>query len=324
MRISATDTRVTIEDGEKVLTLLEKPEFPDYSNVTTRPYITFYYMEDESVWDRLRLDMLRLMEYCPENPYLGCYALVFRRLYPVLLSTSQAKNVMGYGEPSGCGAYKIFQDFMTFLQKGNALTALAVSPFSLMAAANGSCVSLLYRLDTCPTLTAVCDAIEKVRPGGLILLYTIKNALPAELAAFCGQAETDRFGSCTVYALTMDAALAEFASRHSSEAFILSRREALLQRTKDLQGLIQAMLAGAALPEDAYLIAVSVLQQIEEILLSLYDYLENDELPVLANALKEAVLNCCAGVKKSCDLSTYISKLTQASEVFYAAIGAEF
>ena len=38
MKISATDTRVTIEDWETVLTLLEKPEFPDYSNVTTRPY----------------------------------------------------------------------------------------------------------------------------------------------------------------------------------------------------------------------------------------------------------------------------------------------
>lgn len=324
MRINATDTRVILEDGETVFTLLEKPEIPDYSNVTTRPYITFYYVEDESVWDRFRLDMLLLMEYCPEDPYLGCYALVFRRLYPVLLSTSQAKNVMGYGEPSGCGAYKIYQDFMTFLQKGNALTALAISPFSLMAAANGSCVSLLYRLDTCPTLTAVCDAIEKVRPGGLILLYTIKDSLPAELAAFCGEAETDRFGSCTVYALTMDAALAEFASQHSSEAFILSRREALLQRAKDLQSLIQAMLAGAALPQDAYFIAVSVLEQTEEILLSLYDYLENDELPVLANALKEAVLNYYTGVSGRCDLTTYTEKLRLSSEVFYAAIEAEF
>lgn len=324
MRISATDTRVTIEDEEAVFTLLEKPEVPDYSNVTTRPYFTFYYIEDESVWDRFRLDMLRLMEYCPEDPYLGCYALVFRRLYPVLLSTSQAKNVIGYGEPSGCGAYKIYQDFMTFLQKGNALTALAISPFSLMAASNGSCVSFLYRLDTCPALTAVCDAIEKVRPGGLILLYTIKDALPAELSAFYGQAETDRFGSCTVYALTIDTALAEFASQHSSEAFILSQREALLQRANDLQGLIQAMLAGAALPENVYLIAVSVLQQTEEILLSLYDYLENDELPVLANALKEAVLNYRTGVSGRCDLTTYIEKLTQASEIFYAAIETEF
>lgn len=324
MKIKATDTCISLEENENSLSLFEKPASPDYSNVTTRPHTTFYYMEDESVWDRFRLDMLRLAEYCPDDPYLGCYALAFRRLYPVLLSTSQAKNVIGYGEASDCGAYKVYQDFMTFLQKGNALTPLAMSPFSLTAVANGSCFSLLYRLDTCPALTAVCDAAEKVKPGGLILLYTIKENYPPELNALLAQAETDRFGSCTVYTLIMDDVLADLVQANSSEAFIHTQTEELIKRVTDLQGLIQAMLAGSPLPGDAYLIAVSILQQTEEILLSLYDYLENDELPVLANALKESVLNYYTGISEHYDLTTYTEKLTHSSELFYTAIETEF
>lgn len=324
MNIKTTDTCITLEENRNSFPLFEKPAFPDYSNVTARPYISYYYKESETVWDRFRLCMERLTDFCSDDPYLGCYALVFRRLYTLLLSGSQAKNIIAYGAPADCGAYKVYQDFMTFLQPGNSLTALAISPFSLMAAAGGSCFSLLYRLDTCPALTAVCDAIEKVKHGGLILLYTIKDTPPTELVPLCEQAETDRFGSCTVYTLTMDAALSDFAGANSSGAFIYAQTEELTKRVTDLQGLIRTMLAGASLPEDAYLIAASILQQTEEILLSLYDYLENDELPVLANSLKEAVLNYYTGVREHYDLTTYTEKMTQSSELLYAAIEAEF
>lgn len=324
MNIKATDTCITLEENGDSLTLFEKPASPDYSNITVRPHTTFYYIDDESVWDRFRLDMLRLMDHCPDDPYLGCYALVFRRLYPVLLSSSQAKNLLGYGEASDCGAYKIYQDFMTFLQKGNALTPLAISPFSLTAAANGSCFSLLYRLDTCPALTAVCDAISKVRSGGTILLYTLQDDLSPALSPLLERAEKDSFASCTVYALTMDDTLSDFALANGSEAFIHARTEDLRKRVTDLQGLLQAMQAHSPLPGDAYLIAVTILQQTEEILLSLYDYLENDGLPVLANALKEAVLNYYVGIDGGYDLTAYTEKLTQASESFYAAVETEF
>lgn len=84
------------------------------------------------------------------------------------------------------------------------------------------------------------------------------------------------------------------------------------------------MLAGASLPENTYTITAVILQQTEEMLLFIYDYLENDELPVLANALKEAVLNYYTSVSGHYDLTTYITKLTQASELFYTAIEAEF
>lgn len=324
MKIEATDTNVIISDGEASLTLLKKPEVPDYTNVTSKPYFTYYYEECETVWDRLCLCMKRLADFCPDDPYLGCYALLLNRLYPLLLSDNRAKNIIAYGADTDCMAYRVIQDFMTFLHEGNALTALAVSPFCLTAVQPGSCQALLYRLDTCPALAAVCDAAGKVKPGGLLLLYTVKGQLPEALEPLCSQAEKTSFGACTVYTLTAEETLLPYLQENSSEAFLLSQREDCLKRASDLQNLVRAMLSGASLPDDAYLIAVTILQQSEEILLSLYDYLEDDELPVRANALKEAILSLYAGIRLHRDLASYTQKLTELSEQFFSAVNAEF
>lgn len=324
MNLRITETCITLEEGPETFLLLEKLLIPDYQNVTARPYITFYYKESETIWERFCLCMEQLTAFCPDDPYLGCYALMFRRLYTLLLSSSQAKNVIAYGPPTDCGAYKVFQNFMTFLQEGNALTALAWSPYAFAALTNSACSALLYRLDTCPALTAVCDAMEKIKTGGLLLCYTLRDDLPSELRPLLDRAEKDSFGSCTVYALTMDESLLEFAQANSSENYILSRAEEVEKRVSDLRGLTQAMLVGASLPEDTYTITTVILQQTEEILLSIYDYLENDELPVLANALKEAVLNYYVGIDGGYDLTNYREKLSQISETFFAAIEREF
>ena len=324
MNIKITATCITLEDGPESFLLLEKPTIPDYQNVTARPYITFYYKEVETVWERFRLCMEHLTVFCSNDPFLGCYTLMFRHLYTLLLSSSQAKNVIAYGLPTDCGAYKVFQDFMTFLQEGNVLTALARSPYAFAALTKSACSALLYHLDTCPALTAVCDAMKKIKSGGLLLFYTLRNDFPSELDPLLDRAEKDRFGPCTVYALTMDESLAAFAQANSSENFILSRAEEVLKRVGDLQNLSQAMLAGASLPEDTYTITAVILQQTEEILLSIYDYLENDALPFLANELKEAVLNYYVGIDGGYDLTTYSQKLSQASEIFFAAIEREF
>lgn len=324
MKIAITDTRILLEEADQVFTLLEKLTIPDYQNVTKRPYIFSYYEHDETIWDRFCLCMERLPSFCPDDPYLGGYALILRRLYPLLLSSSQVKNVIAYGAAPNCGAYPIIQDFMTFLQKGSALTVLALSPFSLTAVTPGSCAALLYRLDTCPALTAVCDAIGKVRPGGRFLLYTIKETLPTELAVLCGQAEKDSFASCTLYTLTVDDILAQYARENGTEAFLLSQSAQIAQRVNDLKNLVQAVLAGWALQDDAWLIAAVILQQIEELLLSLYDYLEDDELPVRTNRLKEGLLNYFAGTCHHLDTTAYREKLTSLSEDFFAAIEKEF
>lgn len=324
MTIEATETSVILKDGALNYTLLEKPESPDYSNVTAKPHFLFYYIEGETIWDRLTLNMTRFVDFCASDPYLGCYALLLRRLYPLLLSSNQAKNLLAYGADTDCMAYRVIQDFMTFLHKGNALTALALSPFSFTAMQDESCCSLLYRLDTCPLKTAVCNAISKVKQGGLILLYTIKETLPTELNELCARAEKDNFGPCTVYALTMDESLSACIRANGTDALVHSQAGEIATRVSDLQNLLQSILAGASLPGDAYLIAVTILQQIEEILLSLYDYLEDDELPIRANALKEAVLNYYVGVNRHCDLTSYTEKLTQSSEIFFAAVSNEF
>jgi len=324
MKINVTDAGVTLEEENEVLSLLDKPEFPDYSNVTPKPYFTYYYIESETVWERFCFCMEKLPAFCQSDPFLGCYALMFRRLYPLLLSSNQAKNIIAYGTPTDCGAYRVFQDFMTFLQEGNSLTALAQSPFSFQTLKEASCAALLYRLDTCPAPAAVCDAMEKVRPGGLILLYTLRDTLPPELHPLGERAERDSFGSCTVYALTIDEALLAFAHANSSEAFLLSRTKEIRKRAGDLQNLIKAMLDGSPCPGEAYTIAAVILQQTEEILLSLYDYLEDDELPIRTNALKEALLNYYVGISGRFDLTTYREKLTQSSLSFFSSIETGF
>lgn len=324
MTIEATDTSIALKEGDLSYPLLEKPSFPNYGNVTAMPHITYYFIEGETIWERLSLNMTRFADFCPDDPYLGCYALILRRLYPRLLADNQAKNVLAYGADTDCMAYRVIQDFMTYLHKGNALTALALSPFSLTALSPGSCAALLYRLDTCPASAAVCDAINKIKPGGLLLLYTLKETPPAELAFLCTQAQKDNFGSCTLYTLTINEAVMHFAREHGTEAFVLTRSSELQRRAADLKNLVQAMLTGSALPGDAYFIAVVILQQTEEILLSVYDYLENDELPVRANILKESVLNYYIGISRQCDLTSCREKLTEASETFFAAIAQEF
>lgn len=324
MNINVTDTEVTLESEGQIFSLLKKPESPDYSNVTARPHFTYYYIESETIWDRFLFCMEKLPIFCPDDPYLGCYALIFRRLYPFLLSDNRAKNIIAYGPSTDCGAYRVFQDFMTFLQEGNALTALAQSPFSFSALVDHSCSALLYRLDTCPAPAAVCDAMKKVKPDGVVMLYTLRDIFPAELGILREKAEKDSFGPCTVYTLPMDEALSSFVQANGSVCFLGSRAREILKRANDVKIPIQAMLAGAGLPMDSCSLLTLILQQTEEILLSIYDYLEDDELPVRANALKEAVLNYYAGICGNSGLTVYREKLAQASETFFAAIEREF
>lgn len=325
MNIITTDTCITLEQDGETFTLIEYPVFPHFHhNVTKRPYTACYFIVGETILEHLQTCMEHLADYCHDDPYFGCYALMFGRLYPLLLSSSQAKNVISYGPPADCGAYKVYQNFMTFLQEGNALTALAQSSFSFRALGEQSCHAFLYRLDAHPSPAAVCDAIRKVRPGGLFLLYTLQETMPAWLTPLCEKGETDCFGSCTVHAITVDEGLYEFACANGSDNVILSRADEVLKRTGDLQNLVQAMLTDTALSKDVYSIATLILQQTEEILLSIYDYLENDELPILANALKEAALNYYVGVSGQYSLDTYREKLTQSSETFFTAIEREF
>jgi len=324
MKINVTDTCITLEEGIEIFPLLEKPEYPDYTNVTPRPHFIYYYTKSETIWDRFCFCMEKLPEFCPNDPYLGCYALIFRHLYTLLLSSNQAKNIIAYGAPTDCGAYRIFQDFMTFLQEDNALTALAQTPFSFTALTEASCLALLYRLDTCPALTAVCDAMEKVKPGGLILLYTLGDTMPTALSLIDEKAHKDHFGSCTVYTLHMDEALSSFVQANNSKNFIFSYAGEILKNAKDLYNLIQTILDKKPCTEKTCTASSILLQNTEEALLSIYDYLENDELPILANALKEAVLNYHAGVCGGFDLTTYRERLTQASHLFFSSMKKEF
>lgn len=323
MRLYTTDTSVILEEDAFTLTLAEKPAFPDYTNVTARPQIVYYYKEEETVWERYCLCMQRLGASCPDDSYLGCYALLFRQLYPLLLSSSQPKNAIIYGMPTGCAAALIYQDFMTFLQKDSALTVLGPSPFAFTAAAEGSCHALLYCLDTAPILRAVCDAIEKVRIGGIFLLYTNNDTLPAEIFSLCAQAEKTVFSFCAVYRFSVNDALLSFAGENGTSAFVSSHAQKIFIILDELRKLLQTMVDGATLPADDYTYAAALLQQTEENLLSLYDYLEDDELPILTNRLKEAVMDLAAAAGAP-EASGYRKNLTRLSECFLTSLEKEF
>lgn len=133
MNIQITDTCITLGEGVESFLLFEKPALPNYQNVTARPYISIYLGDGATIWSRLQVCTELLADFCHEDPYYGCYALLFRRLCPLLLSSSQPKNVVSYGPPADCGVYRVFQDFMTFLQEGSALTALSQSSYAFTA-----------------------------------------------------------------------------------------------------------------------------------------------------------------------------------------------
>ncbi|MBD5457955.1 MAG: hypothetical protein HDR27_05200, partial [Lachnospiraceae bacterium] len=75
---------------------------------------------------------------------------------------------------------------------------------------------------------------------------------------------------------------------------------------------------------DGYLYAVEMLWQIETALLDLYDALENPELPILANRLKEAAMDCFVGISGRADMQRYFHRMQQESRIFDEAMQAEF
>ena len=86
MNIQITDTCITLGEGVESFLLFEKPALPNYQNVTARPYISIYLGDGATIWSRLQVCTELLADFCHEDPYYGCYALLFRRLCPLLLS----------------------------------------------------------------------------------------------------------------------------------------------------------------------------------------------------------------------------------------------
>ncbi len=328
MKITINDTNITLltDDGASSCVLLTKPDIADYGNVTARPLVKSYHLIKETIWERFGQCLQNLEECCPEDSCLGCYLMTFSALYAPLLSSSQAKNVLYYGPDSKGSFTACLQDFMTFLQTDSSLVALPPNPFLFSGLANSSWHAAVIDLDACHDMQTICDAMTKVRRGGTVVLYTILDVPPGGVAELLSYGTRTAFASCTLYTFTMDQALYDLIYPYSAEALVLAHTEGLFTQMDMLSTLTRNMLEDASSPEDC-LYAIDLLRQAEKMLFACYDYLENPELPIHANTLKEAVMDyysVLADRADDRDRQLYLEHLHLAAQNFYAAFDAEF
>lgn len=328
MKIEIDENKISLgsEDGRTSCVIMEKPEVDDYSNITARSLVTNYHLKQETIWERSCRFMRELQNVCRESPYLACYGLLFGQLYPVLLSGSQAKNIICYGVDAADreNVSGLFQDFMAFLQKNSSFILLPESPFAFSALLNKSCHAAVVSLDMCADLQIICDAASKIRNGGKLLLYTKKGDVPEKLPALINHACKREFASCAVYSIRIDESARSYAYENNSEAEIMPAVGLLIHKLEELKNLTSAMESGAECPLEAYTYAVELLSYMEGSLLDLYDVLENPELPVLANLLKEAVMDCYIGTAGRLESGTYFDRMRRDARFFYENMSAEF
>lgn len=326
MKVEIDDTKIFLdeEDGKSPYVIMSKPEVDDCSNLTIRPLVVNYHLVEETIWERSCRLMQEIQNACGNSPYLACYGLLFEQLYPVLLSSSQAKNIICYGMDEGEQVSAVFQDFMTFLQKNSSFILLPEKPFAFSVILNDSCQAAVVSLDKCKDMQMICDAVSKIRYGGKLFLYTQKDDVPDKLNTLIHHALKSSLGSCAVYSVTIDADISTFAHENNFESEIMSSAGVLLSMLGELRDLTLMMENSEECPLEVYPSAVELLWQIEKHLLDLYDVLENPDLPVLANLLKEALMDCYIGTANQFDTRTYFDRLQQELLVFYEKMDAEF
>lgn len=328
MNITINDTHITLqtEDAASSCILLTKPDIADYGNVTIRPLVKTYHLLRETIWERFGQCVQELEKRCRDDVHCSCYLMAFSALYAPLLSNSQAKNIFCYGQNMAAPFIALLQDFMTFLQADSSFVPLPPNPFIFSGLANGSFHAAVMDLDTCSDLQTICDAITKVRKNGTVLLYTAGAAPINDIERLLNYAAKTVFASCTLYVLTVDTALGELIYSYSAEALVLTRTEEVFTQTATLKSLIEQIEQECFQPENC-LYAIELLCRIEEILFASYDYLENPGLPVKANLLKEAVMDCYPkpdDLQSNQTIQVYQEKLHLAALDFYAAIEIEF
>lgn len=326
MKIEIDDNKIFIDNGntDAPYVIMTKPEVDDYSNITARTLVLSYHLEEDTIWERVCCFMRELQSTCGESPYLACYCLLFEQLYTVLLSNSQAKNIIGYGINETDHVSEGLHSFMTFLQENSSFILLPEKPFAFSVLLNKSCHAAAVSLDRCMNLTIICDIISKIRHGGKLLLYTKNDSVPNWLDSLIGRALKRSFGSGAVYSITIDAELSSFACENNSESEMIPSVGNLLNMLEELKKLTAVMGNNTEYPLEIYPAAVELLWQIEKCLINLYDVLENPELPVFANQFREAIMNCYIGVANQFDVMTYFERMRREAQVFYEKMDAEF
>lgn len=325
MRIKIEDHKIWLcnESGGTSCMIMQKPEIDDYINMTTRPLVTNYHLKEETIWERVCCLMSKLEEACTDADYFACYALLFAELYPVFLGNSQMKNIICYRmEENKVSA--LFQDFADFTQKGSSFIALPAGSFVFSSLLNASCQAAVVCVDACDDLQTVCDAVSKIRKGGRLFLYTKSGRIPETLSVLPGLSERRVFGDCAVWSVTVGDDIGRFAQENNSDSANMPVVSHLFHKFEGLENLTSALEGYAKVPSELYLHIVELLWEMEPLLLSLYDVLENPELPILANVLREAAMDCYIGSFRRDEIKNYSDRMWRETKTFYEAMRAEF
>lgn len=326
MNIIFNDDNIILhtEDASASCTLFVKPDIADYGNVTARPLVKSYHLVRETVWERLVRCVKTLEAGSLSDTRFACYALVFSALYPLLLSDSQAKNILYYGLPDAGSFHAALQDFIGFLREDNCFVPLPHNPSVFSGLAGGTWHAAIIELDSCDSLRTVCDAMTKVRTNGTVLLYTTKTAIADDMEPLISlAAKKICLSTCALYVYIMDGELSNILSPCTSEALVLAGMETLVKQLEAIRNFVENTTQGQYDPA-CCLHTVRQLGQIENTLFTFYDYLEDPLLPVRANTLKEAVMDCHATMEEHGDTQICLKNLTSAAFAFFAAAEHEF
>ncbi len=326
MKIEIDDNKIFIDNGnaDAPYVIMKKPEVDDYSNITARPLVVNYHLAEETIWERSCSFMNELQNICGESPYFACYSLLFEQLYPVFLSSSQAKNIIGYGIDEKDQISEKFHSFMSFLNESSSFIVLPEKPFVFSVLLNKSCHAAVVALDRCMELTIICDIISKIRRGGKLLLFTKRDDVPNGLAELISRALKSSFGSGVVYSITIDDDISLFACENNSESGIMPSAGILLNMLEELRKLTAVIEKNTECLVEVYPTAVELLWQIEKKLIILYDVLENPELPILTNLFREALTDCYIGAVSQFDVRTYFDRMWREARTFYEKMETEF
>ncbi len=325
MKLKIEKEKILLEDENGIsYVLMQKPEIEDYHNLSKRPLVVNYHKEEETIWTRFGRLLSGLWETCGKSGYFACYAILFAELYPIFTDNSQMKNIICYGMDEADGATAIFHNFADFTQEGSSFIALPATSFVFSAVLNKSCQAAVVCLDAVLELRTVCDAVSKIKKGGRLFLYTKNGEIPAVFSALPGLTEKRALGSWAVWSIPIGEEIMAFARENDADAAVVPQVSRLYSAFEELENLMEAAEQCVQIPPQAYLRAVELLWEMEEILFCLYNILDNPELPVLANALREAAMDCYIGSFHRDEIRDYFDRMRQENAIFAEAVRAEF
>ncbi|MBD5444464.1 MAG: hypothetical protein HDR29_02820 [Lachnospiraceae bacterium] len=326
MRIEIYDDKILVdnENDDNPFVIMKKPDIDDYSNITARPLVATYHLTKETIWERACHYADKLQLVCGESQYFACYILIFMEMYPMLLSSSQVKNVIFYGMEEESEAVYLFREFMDFLQMDNALVQLPPKPNVFSTILNKSCHAAIVSLDVCNEMRTICDIVSKIRIGGKVFLYTINDRECDCLSGLFSNAKKNILNSCVLYSITVNADVSTFAFENNSEALILPLVNDLLNKFEEIKNLTPVMKIPDECPLEVYPYAIEIMDKMERMFLELYDVLENPDLPVLANTLKESLMDFYIGSSNGFNVQTYLDRMCHEMEKFCEMMEIEF